>query len=369
MKILIIGGGIAAFEAAVAAAEQKNIEVTVCSREAVLPYRRPALSRMVSESITDNAFYLKDAAFYRERGIDIKLEKEALRIDRKKKQVFFKDGDTIGYDRLIIAAGGYAFVPPVEGHENACVLRDYDDLQQIKQRLDEGIKNAVIIGCGVLGLELADSLLAKKCAVTVLESGASVLSRQLDPESSAAVQKHLESIPDFSLKTGVSVKKITPESVELTDGTVIGSGLTVFSTGVRSNSKIAAEAGIEVKQGIVVSSNMQSSDPEIYACGDVAEPPCGSYGLLSAAKAMGHAAGINAAGGNEEFVPDIYPVRLMALGIKLFSAGKINDAKSKTVCDGGNFQRLTYNACGDLTGAILLGDLKSAVKLQKEMVR
>jgi NAD(P)H-nitrite reductase large subunit len=113
---------------------------------------------------------------------------------------------------------------------------------------------------------------------------------------------------------------------------------------------------------------MATADPAVFSCGDAAELPCGSFGLLSAAKSMGHTAGINAAGGNEDFIPEIYPVRLMALGIKLFSAGKLNDAVSESVGSQGNYQRLTRDQQGNLTGVILLGDLKAAVKLQKELV-
>lgn len=368
MKILIIGGGIAAFEAAVAASAQNGNEITVCSRESVPPYRRPALSRMVAEDVADNAFFLKSMEFYREHGIELKLQKEALRIARDSKEVFFADGDVLSYDRLIIATGGYAFVPPVEGAENAWVLRDYADLQRLRKKVGSGLKNAVIAGGGVLGLELADSLLAKGCKVTMLEVSPSILCRNLDPETSEKVRKQLDSIPGFTLKTGASVKKITPQTVELADGSMIDSGLTVFSAGVRSCSKIAADAGLEVNGGIKVDLNMQSSDPAIYACGDAAEPPCGNCRLFATAKSMGHVAGTNAAGGNETYQPEIAPLRLMALGIKLFSAGKLADARSEISSSGENYQRLTYNERGELTGIILLGDLKSAVKLQKEMV-
>lgn len=367
MKILILGGGIAAFEAAAAAAAQDGMQVTICSGESVLPYRRPALSRMVAEDITDTAFYLKPAGFYAERGIEVKLNKQAVRIDKNSKQVFFKDSELISYDRLIIATGGYAFIPPVEGSENAMVLRDYENLQQIRKKLEAGVKNAVIIGAGVLGLELADSLLLKECKVTVLESAPEILQRYLDQESAAIIRKQLGSLPGFNLKTGVSVKKITRNAVELADDQILDSDLTLFSAGVRSCSAIAADADIKVGCGIIVDEYMRSTDPAIYACGDAAEPPCGGCGLLPAAKSMGHIAGVNAAGGNEAFLPELYPVRLMALGIKLFSAGKLDDARSEISRDGENFQRLTYDDSGKLTGAILLGDLKSAVKLQKEI--
>ena len=107
MNILIVGGGVAAFEAAVAAAVSAGCKVTVCSKEAVLPYRRPALSRMVAEELSDTAFYFKNSAFYQEKNIEILLEKEAVSIDRTRRSVQFKDGTALPYDRLILATGGY----------------------------------------------------------------------------------------------------------------------------------------------------------------------------------------------------------------------------------------------------------------------
>ena len=366
MDILIIGGGVAAFEAAAAAALPQH-RVTVCSNESVLPYRRPALSRMVAEEISDTAFYFKDSAFYHSRNIEILLNKEALSVDREKRSVSFSDGTALSYDRLILATGGKAFVPPVPGAEYSRTLRNYADLQNIRQTLSAGAGKAVIIGGGVLGLELADSLLARNCKVTIVEAGPSVLSRNLDPESAALVMKHLSGVPGLQVRTLAKVQKITPNSVEL-ENESLPSDLTVFSAGVRSCTQLAADAGLPVNRGILVDEKMATADPAIYSCGDAAEPPSGPCGLLGAAKSMGHTAGVNAAGGDEIFVPEVYPVRLMALGLKLFAAGKVDDAVSESSGSFENYQRLTRDSSGNLTGVILLGDLKSAVKLQKELV-
>ncbi len=368
MNILIIGGGVAAYEAALGAAENPTCHITVCSNESVRPYRRPALSRMVAEEISDSAFYFKQAAFYQEHNIDLKLNKTAVSINKEEKNVTFEDGDVLSYDRLILAAGGHSFVPPVPGAEYAHTFRDYRDLELFRRKLDSGITDAVVIGAGVLGLELADSLIAKGCNVTLVEAKDTLLSRNLDPESSAVVMKHLRGVPGVTVKNNSRVLEITPDSVILENET-LSSELTVFSTGIRSNTNLALSAGLTVNRGIVVDDRMITSDSSIFCCGDAAEPPSGCTGLLPAAKSMGHIAGVNAAGGSEHFVPEAYPIRLMALGLKLFAAGKTADASSEISRDeNGNYQRLTRNKEGKLTGIILIGDLKSAVRLQKEMV-
>lgn len=368
MNILIIGGGVAAYEAALGAAENPTCKITLCSQESVPPYRRPALSRMVAEEISDTAFYFKQAAFYQEHNIDLKLNKTAVSVNKEQKNITFKDGDVLSYDRLILATGSSSFVPSVPGAEYAHTFRDYRDLEFFRRQLDSGVREAVIIGAGVLGLELADSLIAKGCSVTLIEVNETLLSRSLDPESSALVLKQLQAIPQLTVKTCSRVIEITPDSVILENET-LPSSLTVFSAGIRSNVQLAQSAGLNVSRGIVVDDRMLTSDANIFCCGDAAEPPSGCTGLLPAAKSMGHVAGVNAAGGNEHFVPEAYPIRLMALGLKLFAAGKTADASSEISRDeNGNYQRLTRNKEGKLTGIILIGDLKAAVRLQKEMI-
>ena len=369
MNILIIGGGVAAFEAAVAAAASENCKVTLCSGEAVPPYRRPALSRMVAEELSETAFYFKQISFYQERNIDLRLGKNAVSIDREKQLVTFADGEVLPYDKLILATGSSAFIPPLPGaKEYACALRDYNDLQYFRSQLAAGVDQAVVIGGGVLGLELVDSLLAKGCKVTLVESGSSVLARNLDSETGAKVTEQLRKLPGLTIKTNAKVCEVTKDSVILEDET-LPSALTVFSTGVRSCSALAADAGLEVSPaGIVVNERMESSDKNIFSCGDAAAPPAGGFKLLSAAKAMGQTAGTNAAGGDAVYTPESCPVRMMALGLKIFSAGKLEDAACEVTDDGnGNCQRLVRDAQGNLTGVILTGDLKAAVKLQKEL--
>ena len=99
-KILIIGGGVAAYEAALAASAAPETKVTVCSAESVPPYRRPALSRMVAEDVADAAFYFKPLSFYAERGIDLRLGAGAEAIDQEKKELRLADGTILSWDAL-----------------------------------------------------------------------------------------------------------------------------------------------------------------------------------------------------------------------------------------------------------------------------
>ena len=368
-KILIIGGGVAAYEAALAASAAPETQVTVCSAESVPPYRRPALSRMVAEEVADAAFYFKPLSFYKERGIDLRLEAVAEALDLAKKQLRLADGTLLPWDALILATGGYAFVPPLPGAEHVRVLRNYKDLLTIRELLKAGLHKAVIAGAGVLGLELADSLLQKGCEVTLLEAGPAVLGRNLDEASAETVRKLLAQSPGLTVLTGVSAGKVFPDGVELTDGRRLDAGAVFFSTGVRSCARLAADAGLAVSRGIVIDDRTATSDPAVFACGDAAELNGRSFGLMNAAKTMGHIAGVNAAGGDERFVPESWPVRLNALGIKLFSAGASSGARVEHSETKGAGKSLIYDESGKLTGVVLLGDLSEAAALQKELAR
>ena len=368
-KILIIGGGVAAYEAALAASAAPATKVTVCSAESVPPYRRPALSRMVAEEVADAAFYFKPAAFYAERGIDLRLNAEAEAINREKKTLRLADGTLLLWDALVLATGGYAFVPPLPGAEHIRVLRNYKDLLAIRGLLKAGLRKAVIAGAGVLGLELADSLLRKGCEVTLLEAGPAVLGRNLDEASAEMVRQILAQRSGLTVLTNVSAGRVFPDGVELTDGRRLDAGAVFFSTGVRSCAKLAADAGLAVDRGIVIDDRTATSDPAVFACGDAAELNGRTFGLMNAAKTTGHIAGVNAAGGNERFVPESWPVRLNALGIKLFSAGTPAGARIEHSESDGAGKSLIYDGSGKLAGVVLLGDLSEGAALQKELAR
>ena len=190
MKIAVIGGGVAAFEAAVAAHKNApDCEITVLSREAVPPYRRPALSGMVAQDVDESRFLLKNADFFAAERIELKLGVEVLALDPAKRTLTCSDGETRTFDRLVIAAGAGAFVPRVPGltGDKVAVLREYADLQNLRARLDAGIRTATVLGGGVLGLELAASLLARGVAVTVVENFPGIMPRNLDPEAGQLV--------------------------------------------------------------------------------------------------------------------------------------------------------------------------------------
>ena len=154
MKIVIIGSGIAAFEAAgTARTLSPEVEIVLYSRERVRPYRRPALSRMASEEVSEVQFYIKPQAFYDENRIRLELGRTLTAFDPDVRQLKFDTGETESYDKLLLATGAHCFLPPVPGMEldGVMSLREYADLERLRARLDAGVGRVVVIGGGLLG--------------------------------------------------------------------------------------------------------------------------------------------------------------------------------------------------------------------------
>lgn len=377
MKIAIIGSGIAGFEAArTARALSSEAEIVLYSREAVRPYRRPALSRMVAEEIPDEQFYIKPQNFYEENRIRLELGHTLTALDPDARRLNFDNGRNERYDKLLLATGSHCFLPPVPGMKGSGVisLREYADLERLRARIGAGVKRAVVIGGGLLGLELAQSLLERGSEVTVIESVPTLLPRNLDEEAATAVKAILRKVEKLTLLFGCSVNSIFGESggetgVELPGRTLLAD-LILVSAGTRANIAEAAAAGLKCNRGIVTDRQMKTSAPDIFAAGDCAEVEGVSYGLYEAARMMGAAAARNMLGETEAFVPKVYPARLSVFGIKIFSAGTLSGVRNVVEHnpEAGVFRKLFYSESGALSGCILVGDLRDALKLQSQIL-
>ena len=376
MKIVIIGSGIAAFEAAgTARTLSPEAEIVLYSRERVRPYRRPALSRMASEEVSEVQFYIKPQAFYDENRIRLELGRTLTAFDPDVRQLKFDTGETESYDKLLLATGAHCFLPPVPGMEldGVMSLREYADLERLRARLDAGVGRVVVIGGGLLGLELAQSLLERGCEVTVVESCPVLLPRNLDEEAAAVVQAMLGKVKKLTLLFGSSVSSILGEGgrvrgVEL-PGQTVPADLVMVSAGARANIAEAAAAGLKCNRGIGTDCLMKTSAPDVYAAGDCAEAGGASYGLYEAARMMGAAAARARRGGAQPFGPQVYPARLAVFGLKIFSAGTLSGARCEVEHnpETGVFRKLFYNEAGCLAGCILVGDLRDALKLQNQI--
>ncbi|MBR2625607.1 MAG: NAD(P)/FAD-dependent oxidoreductase [Lentisphaeria bacterium] len=318
MKIVIAGGGPAAVESAVAARKSSpDAQIDIYSEESFLPYRRPTLSGLLGadRKLDDKTFYIKTADFFTSQNIGFHPGEKALAV--KDKTLLLSSGKSIVFDRLILACGSNAVRPGLPGAERAYTLRSLRDMQKLASRLDEGVKNAVVIGGGVLGLEIADSLLTRKINTVVLEASAQLFPGKLPENDAEALAERLNNLPGLHIHFGKFAEKITEGSVILKDGTVLPADLVIFACGSIPELSLAQSAGVVTGRGIIVNEFMQSSREDIFAAGDMAEFNGRCFNLYMDAVASGKVAGSNAAGDKIPFAAKISPVRLFALGEKL----------------------------------------------------
>lgn len=372
-KIVIIGSGGAGMAAAAEIRKiSKESELTIISKEDVKGYYRPQLSKMLSnDSMTVESIAIKKDKWYRENNVNLLLNKVVAKIDTGGKKVIFEDGSGIEYTKLIIASGAEVFVPPFAGREKEGVftLRYAKDSRAIKE-YSKGKKTGAVIGGGVLGLEMANGLKNLGLDVTVIEVAGRILPRQLDMDASGILEEIVKKA-GVTFKKGVGTKEILGDrsvrGILLDNGGTVDADVVIISTGVRANSEIAGGCGIEIKRAIVVNNKMETSAPDVYACGDCAEYNGINYALWSEAIEQGKAAGINAAGGSYAYETIIPSTTLNAFGSKVFSIGDVGSDPNAEYevykdYDGKNFRKL-YFKNGILTGGILIGDTSKTAAL------
>ncbi|MGM0437316.1 MAG: FAD-dependent oxidoreductase [Bacillota bacterium] len=319
MKIAIIGG-VAAGTSAAAKARRNNkeAEIVLFERDSDISYAGCGLPYYISE-VTDSREKLimnTPEEFEEKYKIDVRTGHEVLEINPEEKTLKYEELKTnnvseYNYDKLIITTGASPIMPPIPGYEldNIVPLRTVNDADKIKNIIDEqNPKKAVIVGAGLIGLEMAESFKESGLEVGVIEKLPHVLPI-LSDEMSEIVEDHLkEKDVDLVLDDGVSefkgnekVEKVITES-----GKELEADLVLLAIGVKANAKLAKEAGIEIGEtgAIAVNEKMETSEKDIYAAGDCAESKDLITGnsawvpLGSTANKQGRTAGENVTGGN-----------------------------------------------------------------------
>lgn len=303
-RYLVIGGGAAGVAATQAICEEDGgARIDLFTREDILPYSRPMLSKAPLRFINPTNYALHGKAWYEARNVTLHLNEEILSLDPQAHEARTARA-TYAYDRCVYAAGGYNFIPPFHGahKQDVCSLRSARDVEGIK-RAALGKREAVVIGGGAVGLETACELARYGLKVTVLEALPLLMPRQLDAQSSEELRLRLKE--HFDVFVGVEIEEIEGEgaadAVRLKDGRRFPAGLVIISCGVRADIALAQEAGIACARALVVNERMETSAPDVYACGDCAQYQGMNYMLWAEAWEQGLVAGTNAAGGSKTY--------------------------------------------------------------------
>jgi NADPH-dependent 2,4-dienoyl-CoA reductase/sulfur reductase-like enzyme/rhodanese-related sulfurtransferase len=278
-KIVVIGGVAGGMSAATRLRRlDAEAEIIVLEKSGYVSYANCGLPYYVGGVIEEeNDLLLQTPASLHARfRLDVRVLTEALIIDPVKKEVSVQDlqsGNryTLAYDKLVLSPGAYPIVPPMPGVERALTLRTVEDVERIVAQVLAKPQSAVVIGGGFIGVEIAENLIHKGIQTSVIEASDQVLA-PLDPEMATLVAKEMR-LQKVDLRLGVSVSAINPKSVTLSDGVEIPAELVILAIGVKPDTSLAKNAGLLIgsRNGIKVDEFNRTSNPDIYAIGDVAE--------------------------------------------------------------------------------------------------
>src|SRR5690349_17930613 len=272
LKLVIVGAGPAGFRAAeVLRQHAPDAEITLIGDEPHPPYQRPPLSKAyLTDGLTTSAVLLQPESSYGEQRIALKLGTPASRINRAAKHVDLADGSHVAYDQLLIATGCRARRLFAFDHLPIHYLRSLQDAERIRPELGPG-RSIILIGGGFIGLEIAASAAKLGASVTILELAPRLMGRAMPPIVSDFA-RGLHERHGVRLELGIRVEVIEATGGGLVVRTEQGQhvcDLLLAGVGAIPNTELAAEAGLAVEDGIRVDAHGRTSDPDIYAAGDV----------------------------------------------------------------------------------------------------
>jgi NADPH-dependent 2,4-dienoyl-CoA reductase/sulfur reductase-like enzyme/rhodanese-related sulfurtransferase len=278
-RVVIVGGVAGGMSAATRLRRLDNeIEIVVIEKSGHVSYANCGLPYYVGGVIEEEKSLLLQTpeSLHARFRLDVRVASEVLAISRKQKSVSIKELSTgrqyeLTYDKLILSPGASPIVPPIPGVERALTLRTVEDVERIVSQVNLKPKNAIVIGGGFIGVEIAENLIHRGIDTSVVEAANQVLA-PLDPEMATLVAKEMRS-HGVKLHLGTSAKSITNKSVVLANGVELPADLIILAIGVRPDVSLAKAAGLKVgtRNGISVNRNNLTNDKNIYAIGDVAE--------------------------------------------------------------------------------------------------
>lgn len=338
-KLVIIGNGMAAM----AALEELlkldaciDYDIMVFGAESHHNYNRVLLSQVLSGEKPSEDITIHDDTWYKENGIELKSGVKVSAIDRVKRAVI-TEGEVFHYDKLVIATGSTAFMPPIDGADKDGVFtfRTLNDCERIREAVSEGGKEerrkVAVIGGGLLGLEAAHAISRLGAEVTVVHLADMLMELQLDATSAELLLDDLQAMGINVLLNKETVSIEGGESVsalKFKDGSTLEVDTIIVSVGIRPNIELASKSGVYCERGIVVSDTMQSYDPAIYAIGECVEHRGRTFGLVGPIFDQARVLADHLSGtARLVFADKPTSARLKVPGIDLYSAGRVFDGK------------------------------------------
>jgi assimilatory nitrate reductase electron transfer subunit len=360
MRVVIVGAGMAAVRLAEGLAGRAR--VTLLGDEPHPPYNRILLSAVLegTHAVDSIAMRIPD-------GVDLRLGRRVVEIHRAEREVELTDGSRVPYDALVLATGSIASLPPIRGlvrldgrlHERVHAFRSLDDCLHLDAAVS-GARTVVVVGGGLLGLQVARALSVRGLATEVVEGGDHLLRSQVDEKAGRILARDLHRL-GTTVYTGARAVRLTDDGLVLDNGFTLDTDLVVLTAGGRPSTALARRAGLTVRRGIVVGDGLASvDDPAIHAVGDCAEHAGRTAGFVPAAWEQAGVLADRLSGGDASYGGSRTVARLRATGLDVAVLGdpEHTDGEVVEVTNPvlGTHRKLVVRD-GVIVAATLVGDL------------
>jgi 3-phenylpropionate/trans-cinnamate dioxygenase ferredoxin reductase subunit len=277
MTMVIVGAGLAGAKAAQALRDQGfDGEIVLIGGEAWRPYERPPLSKEYLNGKSEREkMFVHPESWYADNSVDLRSETTAVSLDKERRVVRLADGSDVGYDKLLLATGSSPRRLPIHGGQaaNLAYLRTISDSDRLRESFAQDSR-LVVVGGGWIGLEVAAGAREAGVDVTVIEAERLPLLRVLGPEMATRFAD-LHRLHGVDLRLGASVGEFVTEGdlatgVRLSDGSVVEGDTILVAVGAAPNTALAEAAGLVVDDGVVTDARLRTSDPDVFAAGDIA---------------------------------------------------------------------------------------------------
>ncbi|MGG5315320.1 nitrite reductase large subunit NirB [Enterococcus sp. AZ072] len=367
-RLVVIGNGMAGVRTVeeILDRDPERYEITIIGNEEYPNYNRIMLSNVLQKKMTVDEIITNPLDWYEENHIFLINNNPAVGVDTEAKAVTTESGETIPYDKLIIATGSHPFILPIPGADKAGVVafRTIDDTAEMLAAAAK-YKKAVVIGGGLLGLEAAKGLQEQGMDVTVVHLAKWLMETQLDEKAGKLLQAELEDqglkfLMEYSTQEILGDQRVS--GMRFSNETEIETDLIVMSIGIRPAVELAREIGLKVNRGIVVDDYMATSLPNIYGVGECVEHNGTCYGLVAPLFEQGKILAdvltdqpeIKAYQGSKTFTS------LKVSGADLYSAGNILNTEGMDSIEAFDSASRKYKKIflkdGKIQGIVLYGD-------------
>jgi len=379
VRVLIVGNGLAGTMAAKTLRElDQSIGIEIFAEENYPYYPRPNLIDFIAGILPRERIFAFPADWNVRQKIGLHSGTPVRRVNAEKAEIVLEGGATESYDALLLADGSSSFIPPVKGIEKKGVfsLKTLNDALAILDFLRTHGR-VVVLGGGLLGLEIARGLRTRGAEVEVVEFFDRLLPRQLDSEAAAILRGQIERT-GIKVRLGVATEEITggdeADGLRFKGGDSTSCSMVVVAAGVRPNVSLAKEAGLAADRGVLVDDGLRTNRPGIFAAGDNTQHRDRIYGIIPAAFDQARAAAYSILGQDKPYQGTVPSNTLKVAGLYVTSVGLVNpeaggaEELRAVHQEAGVYKKIVMQK-GRLAGAIWMGTKKGATEISRAVSR